>query len=188
MEKLFRVVFYVAIISITFIATTTTVHIEVVENMWDKANHFIAFFTLFILITYGHTKLTTFVKVGVLVGFGIFIEVVQHFIEGRFFSLLDVVADIIGIVLGFMFVYLFNNPLKYKDSIQPKTNEQKRQEIIQNYKTELKDSLDNIQDDKQAYMKKKTQLLHRYSHELAMNVFFSPDEVKEIIIKLSKEH
>ena len=47
----FRAMFFISIIAIEFLATTTTVHIEIVENIWDKANHFIAFFTLYILIS-----------------------------------------------------------------------------------------------------------------------------------------
>ena len=93
----FRAMFFISIIAIEFLATTTTVHIEIVENIWDKANHFIAFFTLYILISFVFLKLSIAKKVIWLLLFGIQIEVVQHFIEGRFFSTLDVFADFIGV-------------------------------------------------------------------------------------------
>ncbi len=96
----FKIMFFVTIIAIEFLATTTTVHIEIVENIWDKANHFIAFFTLYILISFGFLNLSIMRKVILLLLFGVQIEVVQHFIEGRFFSTLDVFADFIGISIA----------------------------------------------------------------------------------------
>ena len=91
--------FYICLIAIEFLATTT-IHIEVVESIWDKANHFIAFFTLYFLLSLAYKKLSLNVKAGLLVLFGMQIELVQSFIPGRYFSLLDVVADSIGILIG----------------------------------------------------------------------------------------
>ncbi len=99
-KNFFRVIFFVCIISIEFLATTTTVHIEIIESIWDKANHFIAFFTLYIFMSLGFLQLNIIKKVMWLLLFGIQIEIVQHFIDGRFFSMLDVFADSIGIVIG----------------------------------------------------------------------------------------
>ena len=96
----FRVMFFISIMIIGFLATTTTVHIEIIENIWDKANHFIAFFTLYILMSFGFLKLSVEKKFILLLLFGIQIEIVQHFIEGRFFSTLDVFADFIGLSVG----------------------------------------------------------------------------------------
>jgi len=98
-KTLFIAAFYICLVAIEFLATTT-IHIEVVESVWDKANHFIAFFTLYILLTLAYKKLSLKVKVGLLILFGIQIEFVQSFIPGRYFSLLDVVADSIGILIG----------------------------------------------------------------------------------------
>jgi len=96
----FRAMFFISIIAIEFLATTTTVHIELVENIWDKANHFIAFFTLYILMSFGFLKLSITKKVIWLLLFGVQIEIVQHFIDERFFSTLDVFADLIGISIA----------------------------------------------------------------------------------------
>ena len=97
-QKLFIVAFWFCLAVIEFLATTTT-HIEIVESMWDKSNHFIAFLTLYILLklAYDFSVLKTSF---LLFLYGVQIEVVQSFIPGRFFSLLDVVADSIGIALG----------------------------------------------------------------------------------------
>ena len=105
--------FFISIIVIEFLATTTTVHIEIIENIWDKANHFIAFFTLYILISFGFLKFSVIKKVILLLSFGIQIEVVQHFIEGRFFSTLDVLADLIGLCIGVVTMQiLIKKPIK----------------------------------------------------------------------------
>ena len=112
-EYFFRVIFFISIIVIEFLATTTTVHIEIIENIWDKANHFIAFFTLYVLISFGFLKLSVIKKVILLLLFGIQIEVVQHFIDGRFFSTLDVLADVIGLCIGVVTMkILIKKPIK----------------------------------------------------------------------------
>ena len=101
-ETLFRVLFLICILSIEFLATTT-IEIKVVENSWDKLNHFFAFFTLYILLSLAFREWNILKKALLLLIFGMQIEVVQHFIEGRFFSLLDVFADSVGILLGVLF-------------------------------------------------------------------------------------
>jgi len=98
-KVLFMGAFFICLIAIEFLATTT-IHIEVIESIWDKANHFIAFFTLYFLLSLAYKKLSIKAKVGLLVLFGMQIEFVQSFIPGRDFSLLDVVADSIGILIG----------------------------------------------------------------------------------------
>ena len=98
-QNSFRAYLLVCIVAIEFLATTT-IHIEVVESVWDKANHFIAFFTLYVLLSFAYKSLGLLSKVALLVAFGLQIEIVQSFIDGRYFSLLDVVADSIGILLG----------------------------------------------------------------------------------------
>ena len=106
MNKIYKILFYTCLISIEFLATTT-LKIEVVESIWDKANHFIAFFVLYILLSLAYKKFKTITKFILLVLFGMQIEIVQHFIDGRYFSLMDVVADTIGIILGILFYKYF---------------------------------------------------------------------------------
>jgi VanZ family protein len=91
--------FYTALASIMFLATTT-IKIEVVESMWDKSNHFMAFFVLYVLLSLAYEKLSVKMKIALLLGYAFLIEIVQYFIPGRYFSLLDVVADSVGIAIG----------------------------------------------------------------------------------------
>ena len=110
-ESVFRILFLICILSIEFLATTT-IEIKVVENSWDKLNHFFAFFVLYILLSFAYKRLELRSKVFLLLLFGMQIEVVQHFIEGRYFSLIDVVADGVGILLGVLFHTLVLRKIK----------------------------------------------------------------------------
>lgn len=75
-------------------------HIEAIEGFWDKQNHFIAFFVLTILLGLAYSHLAAIKKFGWLILMGFQIETMQYFIPGRFFSLLDIIADSIGIVIS----------------------------------------------------------------------------------------
>ncbi|MEA1982108.1 MAG: VanZ family protein [Campylobacterota bacterium] len=97
---MYKLALLICVVSIEFLATTTTVHIEMIESFWDKGNHFIAFFVLYILLSLAYKNLSILIKVIILMAFGLQIEIVQSFIDGRFFSLLDVVADGVGILMG----------------------------------------------------------------------------------------
>lgn len=79
----------------------TPQHIEVIEGFWDKQNHFIAFFVLYILLSAAYQNWSVRKKIVLLVFVGVQIEAMQYFIPGRFFSVLDIFADSIGIAIGF---------------------------------------------------------------------------------------
>ena len=105
-EKSFRLYFFICLFSIEYLATTS-IHIEVVEGMWDKSNHFIAFFTLYILFSFAFKNFALVKKAGALLLFGVQIEIVQQFIGRSAFSGLDILADCVGIVLGTGTYYIF---------------------------------------------------------------------------------
>jgi len=112
--KSFQIYFYICLVAIEFLATTTTVHIELVENMWDKSNHFIAFFVLYILLSLGYQNLTFFSKVVLLLIFGLQIELVQEFSGRSHFSFLDIFADSVGIFTGTITIYFFKQTKFYR--------------------------------------------------------------------------
>jgi len=105
-----KILFYICIVSIEYLATTS-VHISAVEGMWDKSNHFIAFFTLYVLLSLGFTQLDSLKKFFYLFLFGVQIEMIQEFIGRSQFSGLDIVADCVGIITGMAFYYYFKNTL-----------------------------------------------------------------------------
>ena len=112
MDKKFKTMFYICLGSIEYLATTTR-EIKVIEHIWDKANHFTAFMTLYILLSLAYRHLSVLMKIVLLLAFGMQIEIVQSFIPGRDFSLFDVVADSVGIVIGIVVYYLYE---KYRRS------------------------------------------------------------------------
>jgi hypothetical protein len=79
-ETSFRVYLVITLLVIEFLATTT-IHIEVMESIWDKANHFSAFFVLYILLNFAYRNFKIVTKGGLLLVFGLQIEIVQSFIE-----------------------------------------------------------------------------------------------------------
>lgn len=97
--NLFKTAFIINFLVIEYLALTPQ-HIEVMEGLWDKQNHFIAFFVLFILLSFAYQHLSVVKKIGLLLLMGFQIEATQYFIPGRFFSLMDIVADSIGIIIG----------------------------------------------------------------------------------------
>lgn len=101
-SKVFQLMLLICLVSIEYLATTT-MQIKVIEHFWDKFNHFFAFLVLYILLSFAYKNLTLSLKVLILLGFGTQIEIVQHFIEGRESSTLDIFADSVGIFLGIMF-------------------------------------------------------------------------------------
>jgi len=98
-RQLNKITFWTALLVVEYLATTSQ-SIPVVEHLWDKFNHFFAFLTLYVLLSNGFTTLKLFHKVLLLLLFGLQIEIVQSFLPQREFSLLDVVADSVGIALG----------------------------------------------------------------------------------------
>lgn len=79
-----KISFFICIVAIEYLATTT-ISIPVVENSWDKLNHFIAFFVLYTLLSLGYKELTLKIKTILLLIFAIQIEIVQYFIPNRYF-------------------------------------------------------------------------------------------------------
>ena len=99
LSKISAALFFIFLISIEYLALTPA-QIKLVENSWDKANHFIAFAALYVTLHFGFCRLNLGAKVAILLAYGIQIEIAQSFVPNRYFSMLDVVADGIGIVFG----------------------------------------------------------------------------------------
>ena len=107
-NTIIKYLFFITIIAIEYLATTTQ-EIQVVQNSWDKANHFVAFMVLYILLSLGYRHIGLVLKVAILFVFALQIEIVQYFIPSREFSLLDIVADMIGVCIGWVVVMLISS-------------------------------------------------------------------------------
>jgi VanZ family protein len=94
-----RAALVVALLAISYLAFTDR-QIPIVNLVWDKLKHAAAFATLAMLVDFafpagrfGAAKMLW------LLGYGVMIEVVQYFLPYRDASVLDVLADCVGIAL-----------------------------------------------------------------------------------------
>ena len=69
-------------------------------NLWDKANHAIAFFVLAGLARLAFLNPTLLALFIMLMLYGLLTEIAQGFLPFRHFSLLDLLADAIGALPG----------------------------------------------------------------------------------------
>jgi len=122
MDKLHKLMFYGCLVCIEFLATTTQ-EIKPLAHTWDKANHFIAFMTLYILLTFAYKNLSIVAKILILLAFGMQIEIVQYFIPGRDFSGFDVIADSVGIAIGIGTYLVYQKSLAKSKNLQGKKDE-----------------------------------------------------------------
>ena len=94
-----KILFFISIIAIEYLATTSN-DVPLVRSDLDKANHLFAFFTLYILLSFGFKDLKLYIKMILLMIFGVQIEIVQSFLPNREFSYVDILADFIGMFIG----------------------------------------------------------------------------------------
>lgn len=95
-RTLFRVALTAAIAVCTYLATTPHVP-SLLVHVYDKLQHATAFAVLALLLDFSFPRSGFDVrKVGVLLAYGVGIEVWQMFLPYRSPEILDVVADIVG--------------------------------------------------------------------------------------------
>ncbi|MDA3907604.1 MAG: hypothetical protein PF437_00810 [Sulfurimonas sp.] len=94
----------------------------------------------------------------------------------------EIIYSALGIVI-FIIIVVITMRSNVVEIVQSK--EEKRADIINGYKQELKVALDPLEDDEQARVAKKSEMLKKFSGELSLNIFFDKDELREIILELS---
>jgi VanZ family protein len=97
-RTLFQGALAIALVVISYLAFTP-LEIPVVSSLNDKFSHIAAFLCLALLVDFSwpHTP-WNYIKFLPLMGYGLFIETVQGFLPHRFFSLLDLAADALGLL------------------------------------------------------------------------------------------
>ncbi|WP_031347997.1 hypothetical protein [Sulfurimonas hongkongensis] len=94
----------------------------------------------------------------------------------------EIIYSVFGIVVLVIIIILV---LRSKEVVVSRSQEDKKNEIISNYKQKLQDALNGLKGD--ARVEKKKKLLGQISNELALNIYFEEDEIREVILALSKE-
>lgn len=97
---LWRALFCISIASITWLGFTSEPY-PIPSAASDKVNHLLAFMELAILTRLGWPLLGLLVPLAVLTGFGLALELGQSITPWRDFSIADLVADMIGILVGY---------------------------------------------------------------------------------------
>ncbi len=98
-------VFYVLIVTYFSLSPMPEKNI-IFENLWDKALHFIAYLILVILIINVHVRLGYLKCVLMCFSYSFIIECIQYFTPNRQFDVLDMLANLLGTVLGVIIYYL----------------------------------------------------------------------------------
>jgi len=94
----YRVLLCISLVVITFLATTA-MEFAVVSSSYDKANHFAAFLVLALLLDFSFPNYRfNSIKIVSLIAYGLSLEIIQHFLPHRMFSLFDMGADITGLL------------------------------------------------------------------------------------------
>ncbi|MDO6441494.1 MULTISPECIES: VanZ family protein [unclassified Marinobacter] len=100
-RPLWRFALLLSVIAIGFLATTSNSY-PIPSAPSDKVNHLIAFFELTIVTRLAWPELRAIWYAPVLLAFGLAIEGVQANLPYRDFSMADVAADGVGIVIGLL--------------------------------------------------------------------------------------
>ena len=96
-------IFYILII--TYFSLTPLEH-KIPVNIWDKAVHFTAYLFLAIFVRRVHIRFSYLTCVITCFSYSFVIECIQYFIPNRQFELLDMLANLLGAILGVVIYYL----------------------------------------------------------------------------------
>ncbi|MET0066752.1 MAG: VanZ family protein [Candidatus Thiodiazotropha sp.] len=109
---LFRLLLLCALLAISYLAFTP-VQYPVAASLNDKISHLAAFLCLALLVDFSWTERGwTIQKFLPLLCYGLFIETVQAFLPYREFSIWDLLADAVGLIIyGLSLPYLLRQPL-----------------------------------------------------------------------------
>ena len=94
----------------------------------------------------------------------------------------EIIYSIFGIVV---FVIIIILVMRSKEVVMNKSQKDKIDEVILSYKNKLKNILGTLEGEERVEKKKK--LLNHISNELALNIYFDEDDIREAIQELSKE-
>ena len=97
---------------------------------------------------------------------------------------IELVYSLVGIVI---FVIIIVVTLRSDVPSQIQSKEEKKYEIINGYKKQLREALEPLKNNDSLRVAKKKELLLKFTNELSLNIFFDQDENKEIISDLSQE-
>ena len=105
MRKLIIGFYILYVFIITYFSLTPIEH-KISESIWDKASHFIAYMLLAMFVKKVHIRLSYLTCVITCFSYSFAIECIQYFIPNRMFDILDMLANLLGAILGALLYYL----------------------------------------------------------------------------------
>ncbi len=105
MRKLIICFYALYVLIITYFSLTPIEH-KISESIWDKAAHFIAYLFLVMIVKKVHIKFNYLTCIIICCSYSFIIECIQYFIPNRMFDILDMLANVLGTLLGVILYYL----------------------------------------------------------------------------------
>ena len=107
-KKYYKILFFITAFVVFVLAIVPNDQIKLDIDNADKFKHFTAFFVLSFLLNRASSTIAHRLRnMGALLGFGIFIEIVQLFFPFRESSIEDIIADGVGILVFQLLLSLF---------------------------------------------------------------------------------
>ncbi len=105
MRKLLICFYIIYVLIITYLSLTPIEH-KMAVSVWDKAAHFTAYLLLAMFVKRVHIRFSYLTCVITCFSYSFAIECIQYFIPDRQFEFLDMLANLLGAVLGVILYYL----------------------------------------------------------------------------------
>jgi len=105
MRKLIICFYVIYVLIVTYFSLTPIEHKGPVI-IWDKASHFTAYLLLAMFVKKVHIRFSYLTCVITCCSYSFIIECIQYFIPSRQFDVLDMLANLLGTVLGVIIYYL----------------------------------------------------------------------------------
>ncbi|OZG75063.1 hypothetical protein BTA51_01300 [Hahella sp. CCB-MM4] len=90
-----------ALLAAGYVSAIVPVEYTPVATINDKLVHITAFIGLYSLLRITHPRRSVLVLAGYMLAYGLAVEIHQWFLPYRSFSIADLLADALGIVIGF---------------------------------------------------------------------------------------
>ena len=97
--------FYVLYVCIITYFSLTPIEHKISESIWDKAAHFTAYLFLVMFVRKVHIRFNYLTCIITCLSYSFIIECIQYLIPNRQFELLDILANLLGTVLGVIIYY-----------------------------------------------------------------------------------
>ncbi len=100
-----KTLFFSALVVISILAFLPNYNsLPDVISLSDSVNHTAAFFVLTLLCRFAFPTLASHYHLFFMFLYGVFIEVVQHFLPTRFGDPMDILVDMLGIALAYVII------------------------------------------------------------------------------------